>query len=371
VKLLFWLSAFLILYAYLLYPSWMFLRARLRPKPVSRKPFFPTISIVIAARNEEEHLQQKLLNLQQLDYPWELIEIAVVSDCSTDQTNDILRDSADPRLRSILLFSHCGKAEAINRAIRGITGEIVVFMDVRQRIAADSLKALVENFADPVVGCVSGELILGVVQDTSVRGLASYWRMEKSIRYWESLSGSVVGATGALYAVKRELIPRLFPGTVLDDVLIPMEVARRRARVILEPRAQAWDNLPPNPQKEFRRKVRTLYGNYQLLDIAPWLLSSTNPIRFEFVSHKLCRLAVPFALIGMIFSSFFLSGFFYRIPLASAISLLVLGALAFLPFPLGLLSRLTNLAWAFLLLNSAAVVAFFYFAAGKKEVWVH
>jgi cellulose synthase/poly-beta-1,6-N-acetylglucosamine synthase-like glycosyltransferase len=193
--------------------------------------------------------------------------------------------------------------------------------------------------------------------------------MEKAIRYWESTCGSTVGVTGALYAVRRSLIPHLPTGLILDDVFVPMEVARRGARVIFEPRALAWDRLQSNPKQEFRRKVRTLFGNYQLLRISPWLLTDRNPLRFEFVSHKLCRLAVPFALIGLIVSSIFLSGFFYRFPLAAGIGICTLGALAFMRARLGVASRLTDLALAFVLLNTAAIVAFFYFAVGKKRVW--
>ena len=369
MKLLFWISIFLILYSYLLYPIWLFLRARLYPRLVRGKPIFPKISIVIAVRNEEKHLEEKLHNLQRLDYPGELIETIIVSDGSSDRTNDILSNFADHRVRSILLPAHGGKAEALNHAIEAVNGDIVVFMDARQRVAPDSLKTLVESFADPTVGCVSGALMLGDGEETSPRGVGSYWRMEKSIRYWESTGGSTVGATGALYAVRRYLVPHLPTGLILDDVFVPMEVVRRGVRVIFEPRALAWDKLPSNPKQEFRRKVRTLYGNYQLLRLAPWLLTTVNPLRFEFVSHKLCRLGVPFAIIGMILSSVFLPGFVYRLPLAAAVGVGTLGALSFVRVPVRLASRLADLALAFVLLNTAAFVAFFYFAAGKKRVW--
>jgi biofilm PGA synthesis N-glycosyltransferase PgaC len=370
VKLLFWFSIFLIFYTYLLYPIWLFFRARLYPRPVHCERIFPKISIVIAARNEGKHLEEKLLNLQQLDYPRELVEMLIVSDGSTDQTNDILNNFVDSRVRSIHLPSQCGKAEALNRAIEAVSGEVVVFMDARQRVANDSLKTLVESLADPTVGCVSGALMLGDGEGTSLRGVGSYWKMEKAIRYWESSGGSTVGATGALYAVRRNLVPHLPTGVILDDVFIPMEVARRGARVIFEPRALAWDNLSSDSKQEFRRKVRTLYGNYQLLTIAPWLLTSANALRFEFVSHKVCRLIVPFALVGMILSSAFLSGFVYRLPLAAAIGVGTLGVLSFVRVPLGIASRLTDLSLAFVLLNTAAIVAFFYFAIGRKRVWM-
>jgi poly-beta-1,6-N-acetyl-D-glucosamine synthase len=371
VKPLFWLSMLLVFHAYLLYPIWLFMRARLYPRPVHCGPIFPRISIVIAARNEGRHLEEKLRNLEQLNYPAELVEALVVSDGSTDQTNDILATVSDSRIRSILLPVHGGKAEALNSAIEAVTGDVVVFMDARQRVANDSLRSLVENFADPTVGCVSGALMLGYGGENSPRGVGSYWKIEKAIRSWESTGGSVVGATGALYAVRRNLVPHLPTGIILDDVFIPMEVVRRGARAIFEPRALVWDSLPSNPTQEFRRKVRTLFGNYQLLGMAPWLLTTKNPLLFEFVSHKVSRLAVPFALMGMILSSVFLSGLIYRLPLAAAIGVGALGALAFLRVPLGIASRLTDFALALVLLNTAAVVALFYFAVGKKQVWVH
>lgn len=324
----------------------------------------------MAVRNEEKSLQDKLQNLQELDYPGELVETIVVSDGSTDQTNNILSNLVNSRVRSIILPSHVGKAEALNRAAEAATGDIVVFMDARQRLATNSLQMLVEGFADPSVGCVSGALMLGDGTGSSPRGVGSYWKMERAIRYWESNGGSVVGATGALYGVNRTIVPHLPAGLILDDVLIPMEVARRGARVVFEPRALAWDNLPSSPKLEFRRKVRTLFGNYQLLRVAPWLLTAKNPLRFEFVSHKLCRLAVPFALIGLILSSVVLSGFIYRLPLAAAVGVGILGALSFVRVPVRLASRLADLALAFVLLNAAAIVAFFYFAFGKKRVWV-
>ena len=371
MKLLFWFSLFVIFYAYLLYPVWLLLRAKLKPKPVSPKPLFLKVSIVVAVHNGEKYLEQKLQNLQRLDYPTDLVEIVVVSDGSTDRTNEILRSSANPSLRTILLPEHAGKAEALNRAIAISAGDVVVFMDVRQRVAADSVKLLVENFSDASVGCVSGELVLGDGEESTQRGIGSYWKMEKSIRQWECASSSTVGATGAIYAARRTLIPQLPGGLILDDVFIPIAVARRRLRVIFEPKALAWDDLPSRPKQEFQRKVRTLFGNYQLLRLAPWLLTAANPLRFEFISHKLCRLAVPFALIAAILASVFLPGFIYKLPLAAAIGVGALGILAVVRLPLGMASRLTDLALAFVLLNTAAIVAFFYFATGKKQVWVH
>jgi cellulose synthase/poly-beta-1,6-N-acetylglucosamine synthase-like glycosyltransferase len=322
----------------------------------------------MAVRNEARRIEEKLNNLQRLDYPRELLEVIIVSDGSTDDTNEIL--SRAESVQTILLPTQAGKADALNRGVAAATGELLVFMDARQRIASNSIRILAENFADPSIGCVSGTLVLGDGGADSPRGVGSYWKVEKAIRNWESESGSVVGATGALYAVRRRLVSRLPTGTILDDVLIPMEIARKGGRVVLETRALAWDNLSPNTKREFRRKVRTLFGNYQLLNVATWLLSDANPLRFEFISHKLVRLAVPFALVVMILSSTLLTGLVYRLPLLTAICVVLLGVLAYARVPLGAVSRITDLALAFVLLNTAAVVAFFYFSFGKKRIWV-
>ena len=353
-------------YPYLLYPIWLFFRARLSARPVHRKPILPTISIVIAARNEQAHHEGKLSNLRDLDYPAELIDTHVVSEGSTDRTNEVLRNLVDFRLRPIFLPAHSGKGEALNRAVEAVPGEIVVFVDARQRIARDSIKTVVESFADPPVGRVSGALMLGDGEETAPRGVGSYWETEKAVRSRESAGGSVVGATDALYAVRGGLIPDLPNGLILDDVFIPMSVARTGSRVIFEPRALAWDKLSSSSKQEFRRKVRTLFGNYQLLRLAPWLLTAANPLRFEFFSHKLSRLAVPFALIAMILASIFLSGPIYRLPLVAAIGVGTLVALASVRVPFGIASRLTDLALAFVLLNTAAIVAFFYFASREE-----
>jgi len=193
--------------------------------------------------------------------------------------------------------------------------------------------------------------------------------VEKLVRELESASGSVVGATGAIYAVRRDLLTPLKPGTILDDVLIPMNVVRQGARVVFDARARAWDSPNLGTEREFARKVRTLGGNYQLLQLSPWLLTRANPIRFEFVSHKLLRLVAPFALLLILLSSLLLRQPVYRAALLLqamfyGLSLLKLGGLV-----RGPLARVGDAALTFVVLNTAAVVAFANFITGRKAVW--
>lgn len=366
----FWTAAALIAYTYAGYPAWLWLRARLRPWPVRRGPHQPSVSILMAVRDEELVLRQKLQNLFELDYPEELCQIVVVSDGSTDRTEEILRERAgDSRFCAVLSQLAEGKAASLNHGLEMCQGEIVLFTDARQRIEPVALRLLMENFADSEVGAASGELMLGdPAAGEKEHGIGLYWRIEKSIRELESESGSVVGATGALYAVRRELVADLPEGTILDDVYIPMQVVRQEKRVVFEGRARAWDR-PVVESREFSRKVRTLSGNYQLLQLAPWILSSGNPIRFEYVSHKLLRLAVPFALLTMLVTSALLPQMLYHIFLMAQLSFYALSLFGLSGLKIGLLKRLGDTALTFVVLNMAAAVAFANFVVGRKVAW--
>jgi len=370
VKPLFWISTAIITWTYLGYPLWLYVRRSWRGKPVQRAPFTPPVSIVLAVRNEAANLPRKLDNLFALDYPPDRFEIIVVSDGSTDPTPELLQSLAGEKLKAAVIPHHVGKAEAINCAAGMACGEILVFTDARQMIEPQALKNLLMNFADPSVGCVSGELILETGDGAHQEGVGLYWRLEKKIREWESETGSVVGATGAFYAVRRELVPALAPGTILDDVFIPVSVARAGKRVLFEASARAHDNLPAESAREFNRKVRTLTGNYQLVQLAPWLLGPGNPLWLEYITHKFLRLIVPFALAGALASSLLLDGLVYRVAAVLQLLFYASAALALVRMQMGAIGRLGRVAYSFLLLNSAAVVALVNFLTGKKQVWV-
>jgi cellulose synthase/poly-beta-1,6-N-acetylglucosamine synthase-like glycosyltransferase len=326
----------------------------------------------MVVRNEEKVIEAKLENLLNLDYLEDCCQIVVVSDGSADATDSILRKYAEnPRVQVLMNQLSRGKASGLNDAIAMCSGDVVVFTDARQQIEPAAVRLLVENFADPEVGCVSGELMLGDLdRGETGRGMGLYWRLEKKIRELESASGSVVGATGAFYAVRRELLVPLPEGTILDDVYIPMQVVRQGKRVVFEPRARAWDRPNLGAGREYARKVRTLSGNYQLLQLAPWLLGASNGIRFEFVSHKLLRLVMPFALVAILWAAFQIPGPFYRIALIAQLAFYGLSALAAVKLlKHGPLARAADAAHTFVLLNTAAVVAFVHFVTRRKAAW--
>jgi poly-beta-1,6-N-acetyl-D-glucosamine synthase len=369
---IFWSCACLIAYTYVGYMVWLWLRSYFWSRPVLRSQHEPSVSVVMVVRNEERWLESKLQNLLELDYPKALCHVVVVSDGSTDGSAAILHQYAgNSRVQVLLNQLSRGKAAGLNDAISLAGGDVVVFTDVRQKIEPGAVSLLMENFADPEVGCVSGALMLGDPESGEAgKGMGLYWKIEKRIRELESKSGSVVGATGALYAVRRELLAAVPDGTILDDVYIPMHVVRQRKRVVFESRARAWDISDQGQDREFARKVRTLSGNYQLVQFAPWLMSSDNPVRFEFISHKLLRLVVPFALAAVLVASMVLSGPVYRGALVLQMAFYGLGLLAGLPLSRGPLARMSDAALTFVLLNSTAVVAFVNFLTRRRTVWI-
>jgi cellulose synthase/poly-beta-1,6-N-acetylglucosamine synthase-like glycosyltransferase len=306
LEALFWSAVIVTVYVYLGYPTLLAAWARLAPKPVHSSPVTPGVSIVIAARNEAAALRRRLDNLFESDYPHERMQIIVVSDGSTDDSLDVLNDYRG-RVDAIML-PPSGKASAINAGVAAARHEILVFADARQTFAPDALRALVAPLADPAIGGVSGELILdcesGDGESTIGEGVGAYWRYEKWLRRQESLVGSTLGSTGAIHALRRDLWQPLPDETILDDVLAPMQVVLSGARVVFEGSAIAYDRVAPAAGTEFKRKTRTLAGNYQLLKLQPRLLVPfLNPVWLQFVSHKLGRLVVPYALVVMFATS--------------------------------------------------------------------
>jgi biofilm PGA synthesis N-glycosyltransferase PgaC len=372
MKWLFFVSVSLVGYTYLGYPLWLWVRSRWRPRPVQTGPYSGPISIVMVVRNEAAVLEAKLRNLMELNYPAGRPEIIVVSDGSTDRTNNILSEFAlAGGVQAILKQRSRGKAAGLNDAMRAARGDLVIFMDARQEIELDAVRLLAENFSDPTIGCASGELMLGKLRSEDAAGMGLYWSIEKKIRELEALSGSMIGATGALYAVRRSLLVDLPEETILDDVFIPMHTLRQGMRAIFDSRARAWDVPDQGTQREFGRKVRTLSGNYQLLQLAPWLLTRANPELFEFVSHKLMRLLVPFALGAALFASFLIPGPLYRVALVLQLSFYGLGVWRLVGPKHGPVARVADAALTLIVLNTAAVVAFANFVTGREIAWAN
>ena len=297
------------------YPLLLNVLAKQRAKPVKRAPSEPTVSIIVCVYNGEQFLRQKIQSLAELDYPRSKVEVIIVSDGSDDGTERIAREFAASGV-TLIRIPRAGKPSAINAGVAAATGEILLFTDVRQPVARDALRLLVENFADPSVGVASGELVIwkGPTREEADVGL--YWKYEVWIRLRLSEIDSIFGATGALYAMRRELAVPVPAGSLLDDMYLPLSAFFRGYRLIVDARARMFD-YPTGLKSEFRRKVRTLAGNYQILRAYPQLLGPGNRMWFHFWSYKFARLALPFALLGLLVCSFGLPGPWAAITLAA------------------------------------------------------
>jgi len=300
--LLFWLSLALLIYVYAGYPALAWLRAVVSPRPYHSEPIEPSVTVVVAAYNEEEKIALRIENLLALDYPREKLEIVIASDGSTDATVEIAR-----RYQSAGVIVHAfparrGKAAVLNNAVAVARGEIVVLADARQQFDVTAIRALVAGFADARVGAVSGELMMAANPSGAGfgKGVGCYWRYEKFIRRNESRANATVGATGAIYAIRRTLFERIPEDTILDDVVIPLRIVRSGYRVVFEPSARAYDVASATPHQEFVRKVRTIAGTFQLLVREPWLFDpERNPLWIETISHKALRLTTPLLQLGI------------------------------------------------------------------------
>ena len=369
MRSVFWLSALMVAYVYAGYPVLLACWARWRPLPAPRPAApsddLPTVSIVIAARNEAARLAARIENLLALDYPADRRQIIVISDGSSDDTLRVVA-AFGPAVETVAAPPR-GKASSLNAGVARATGTILVFADARQMFAPDAVRELVAPFTDPAIGGVTGELLLdceasdvagrragaerrlwidrrtredrgpgrrldvdrrGRIVSTVADGVGLYWAYEKQLRRWESCVGSTLGATGAIYALRRTLYRPLPDNAILDDVLTPMRAVLAGYRVVFSGRAFAFDRAAIDADAEQRRKVRTLAGNVQILGQEPRLLIPVlNPVWLQYVSHKLGRLLVPYALLSLFAASIALSeqAAIYTLALIGQCALYVLG----------------------------------------------
>ncbi len=299
---LFWISLFVMGYAYLGYPVLMGLLSRFK-KPLNFEEAGepePIAAAVLSVFNEESRIEARLRNLIEVGGPW-LREILVVCDGCTDDTEQKIRNfgGGSVAIRVLVNPEKRGKPAGLNRALAETDADFVIFADARQRFETGSVaKLLAPLIADASVGAVSGSLEIEPSVTGAGAGIDVYWRLEKWIRHSESRWFASVGVTGAIYALRRERFRPLPEDTLLDDVVIPMWVAQQGSRVLFEPAALAYDPQRLEPAKENRRKTRTLAGNWQMAFRYPlWALPVAGKLWWQLISHKYLRLLGPFLLL--------------------------------------------------------------------------
>ena len=369
--IIFVLSTLFLLYVLAGYPLLLAFLARRLKKPVQKSAYEPSVAVLIPVRNGQAYVRRKLDSVLQLDYPSEKLDILVISDGSTDETDNIVREYADRGVR-LPRVPNGGKPAALSAGIPQTRHEILLLTDIRQVLETQSLRRMLCCFADPSVGVVSGELLIRKGDNLSESNIGLYWKFESWIRNRLSDIDSMLGATGPFYAIRRDLIVPMRPDTLLDDVFLPLGAFFKGYRLVVEESARAYDD-PTLLSTEFRRKVRTLAGNYQIMQRLPAVLTFHNRMWIHFVSIKLGRLLLPFALIAIALTSFWLPERWMVIA-AVAIQATVYG-LALLDFFDGwipedfILKKLSAAARTFVVMMAAAFCALSIFFVSPQKLW--
>jgi cellulose synthase/poly-beta-1,6-N-acetylglucosamine synthase-like glycosyltransferase len=325
-KAIFWGALGALTWTHVAYPAAVTLAARLRPWPVRKGGALPTVSLIVAAHDEQAVIERRLENLLALDYPPEGLEIVVASDASTDATDAIVMQVAarDSRVR-LIRCERGGKVAAQNQAVRATSGEIVAFSDANATWAAPALRKLVRNFADPDVAYVCGQLRLEPAAGTNREG--AYWRYELAVREAESALHSVTGGNGAIYAVRRsdyvDVDPRFG-----HDLSLPYLMVQRGRRAVYEPEAVAFERPTPELEDEYRRKVR-MFEHCWAIVLEGQMLRRLDPVYLtEIVSHRHLRYASGLLHIGALAANAALlgAGSVYRVLFAGQVAFLALAA---------------------------------------------
>ena len=378
VELLFWISIATIIYTYLAFPALLFLRGWIWRRPVKRGAVTPTVTLIIAAHNEAAHIGRKLENLLSLDYPRDRLSIIVASDGSEDGTNEVV-SQYEARGIKLLPLPRRGKIPTLNAAVFNSTSEILVFSDANSMYALRAIRVLVRPFADPSVGGVAGSqcYVRDLTGSSASMGERTYWNFDQRLKLWQSQSGSVTSATGAIYAIRRELFEPI-PSGVGDDAVNSYRVVARHYRMVFEPKAIAYEPVAPSSSAEFQRKVRICVRGLRGLLAVPELL---NPLRYGFYSlqlfsHKLLRWLMAWPLLALFFSSLWLSSTssLYQIAASGQIIFYGLAVSVFLirqwKIATAKIFKLLTLPFYFCLANSAFLVAQLRVVQGQRiDLW--
>lgn len=323
-ELAFWGSLLVLGYVYVGYPILLVMWTRFRRRSVMKRSIEPSVCLFVAANDEEDVIEAKLFNTLALEYPPDRLDIVVASDGSIDNTERLVQRFA-PRVRLLRLSPRRGKIAAINDGMRSVTSDIVIFSDANTFLEPEAVRALVCNFADRQVGAVSGDVAL-VGERAALGGSEDlYYRYERHVQQAESEAGSMIGADGALYAIRRELFVAPPDDTILDDMAIPMAVVRQGYRVVFERAARAYEYGCETAHEEFARKSRVVAGAVQFLARA----DSAVPLRrpqalISLFSHKALRWLSPIFAAATLVGSLGLAGESTAYAAALAIQFVVL-----------------------------------------------
>jgi cellulose synthase/poly-beta-1,6-N-acetylglucosamine synthase-like glycosyltransferase len=365
-------AAALILFTFAGYPALMFAISRLWPRPTIRADIQPRVSLIIAARNEQRDIASKLENALALDYPKDLLQIIVASDCSDDGTDEIAEGFADRGVVLSRQSARDGKTRAQHRAALVSNGDILVFSDATTRLEPNALRKLLRAFADSSVGCVAGRLVYRSEGSSPVAtGCLSYWDYESLLKSWESAAGSLVGVSGCFYAVRRSCHAKL-ASDMIDDFVIAIEMNLQGLRAVYEPEAVCSENANHRSHDEFRMRVRVIEQTMNALQRYRRLLVARKHVMFQFqiFCHKTLRYSIPLSLLmAFIANALALdAGHFYQCAFFGQILFYCSAFIGWRLARLGVEIGPLALPYYFVLINAAAAVAFVKFMRGEAQV---
>lgn len=369
-QIIFWLCAGLLAYVYVGYPLLTWFISKVRPRPVAFGAVEPAVTVLITAFNEEAAMRHKIENTLAIDYPKQKMEILVASDGSTDRTDDIVHEFASQGVKLLRVEGRQGKTATQNAAVERSRGEIILFSDSTTDYSPDVFQRILPSFADNTVGCVAGRLVYLDQSGSNVgKGLRNYWNYETFIKTAESGTCSLIGASGCLYAVRRDAYEPMYP-EACSDFLICTNLYRRGLRSVFEPAAVCFEQTNRNARDEMQMRIRVISQTFTDL----WRnRDMMNPFKsgffaFELVSHKLMRYAVPIMLVGLLVSSALLDPFssFYAVAMVLQAGFYGMALVAWLLEHAGRPLTLLAMPLYFVLANLASVIAFYKFLSGQR-----
>lgn len=378
LEIVFWISFLIVFYAFLGYGLVLFALIRFKRmrvgKPVSPPTNFePPVTLVVPCFNEADILEDKIANSRALEYPRELLKIAFITDGSTDHHAEVLARHPD------ILHWHesrrGGKTAAENRAMRFVDTPVVIFTDANTVLNREAVRNIVRHFADPQVGCVSGEkrILTDAADTASAAGEGMYWKYESLLKKWDSEWYSAVGAAGELVAFRTELYRDLPEDTLLDDFMQSMQLAAQGYRIVYEPEAYAAETASASVKEELKRKVRICAGGWQSITRlrGQLRLTQTPKLWFQYISHRVLRWTItPFLLLVMLVVSGVLAmqgGWLYPALFVAQIAFYIAAGVGYLLESRKLRFKLLFIPYYFFIMNYAVVAGLKRFLSGKQQ----
>jgi cellulose synthase/poly-beta-1,6-N-acetylglucosamine synthase-like glycosyltransferase len=372
---LFWVSMALLVYTYLLYPVVLLLIAGWRKPGVEGKPFeLPTVSFVVSAYNEEKVIEEKIANIEALDYDRSKLEVIIASDGSCDRTESIIRAHGGTGIKLRCFAQRAGKVNVLNRVIPQASGEIVVLSDANTMYEKNALLTLVKRFADVSVGCVCGRLVLVTPDNCKGAELESvYWRYESYLKLMEGRMGSLLGANGGIYAFRKSLFAPVPPNTIVEDFIIPMRILEKNYKVIFEENAVASEYTSLCMADEQVRRIRVAAGSYQALFMTlPMLNLFRGFPSFAYWSHKVLRWAAPFLLAALVVTNIFLvTSSFYALMFLGQLVFYAGALVGYISVKKGSKLKLPAAIYYFVSMNWCLLIGFYRFISGRQTVTWH